>query len=353
MAGARRRGRRSTVTLAVADFAGPAEEWDGFVRRCPGWTHFHLSGWRGIYEDVFHHDCRYLAAREIDGTLAGVLPLVRVRSAIFGHYLVSLPFVNYGGPLGTDAAVAALADAAVAQAASDGVKLLELRCRAPRPIPLPASHRKVTVLLDLQPGDSEALFRRFDSKLRSQIRRPQKEGVEVRFGPDQVEPFFSVFAHHMRDLGTPTLPLRLFLALADRFPEAWFGCAYHQGRPVAGGAGFAWGGEYEMTWASALHAYSRLSPNMLLYWAFMDRAAKAGLQIFNFGRCSPGSGTHRFKRQWGSRDEQLWWYQRAAEGVGGTPSPDDGALSWGPRIWRHLPLDLATRLGPHIVRLIP
>lgn len=344
------------MSLTVERYAGPPETWDGFVRSQEGWTHFHLHGWRAIYEDVFGHECLYLAARDAGGTLAGVLPLVRVRSLVFGHYLVSLPFVNYGGPLGDVEAVRALAGRAVELAREGGVKLLELRSRSPQPLELPVSHRKITVLLDLVPGDPEAVWKRFPSKLRSQVRRPGKEGVEVRFGPDQVVPFYRVFARHMRDLGTPVLPRRLFEAVQARFgDEVWFGCAYLGARPIACGAGFRWDGEFEMTWASALDEFARIAPNMLLYWSFMARAAAQGLQRFNFGRCSPGGGSHRFKRQWGGRDEQLWWYQ-AGRGAGvraGTPSPDDGAYAWGPRLWRWLPLGLATALGPRIVRGIP
>ena len=108
-----------------------------------------------------------------------------------------------------------------------------------------------------------------------------------------------------------------------------------------------------MTWASALRSYNRLAPNMLLYWSFMERAAQEGLSIFNFGRCSPGGSTHRFKHQWGSRDEQLWWYQHSDSGVTGTPAPDRGPYAWGPQIWRRLPTPIATALGPRIARYIP
>jgi hypothetical protein len=108
-----------------------------------------------------------------------------------------------------------------------------------------------------------------------------------------------------------------------------------------------------MTWASSLYAYNRISPNMLLYWSFMERAITEGVSLFNFGRCSPGAGTHRFKRQWGSRDEQLHWYQYGSGDQAATPSPDDGAYAWGPKIWRRLPLPVATALGPWIVRSIP
>jgi len=192
------------------------------------------------------------------------------------------------------------------------------------------------------------------AKLRSQVRRPQKDGVEVRFGLEQVAPFFQVFSRHMRDLGTPTQPRRLFEALAETFPgDVWFGCAYHRAYPVAAGCGFRWDNEFEMTWAAALTEYNSLAPNMLLYWAFMERAAKQGLAVFNFGRCTPGSRTHRFKQQWGSRDLLLWWYQHATGPRRATPSPDHGPFSWGPRVWSRLPLSVANLLGPKVVRLIP
>lgn len=339
------------MTLAVSPFDGPADVWDGFVRTQAGWTHFHLYGWKRIMETVLGHECLYLVARDESRMLRGVLPLVRVRSAVFGHFLVSMPFLNYGGPLGAADAIRALTEHAAALADEGRVRLLELRSRVPLPLELPVSHRKITVVLDL-PGQAEQLWADFGSNLRSQVKRPQKEGVEMRFGPEQVEPFFAVFARHMRDLGTPTQPKALFAAIAEAFGDTvWFGCAYHRGRAVAGGAGFRWGAEFEMTWGSALSAYDPIAPGMLLYWSFMQRAIADQATLFNFGRCTGGVGPHRFKREWGSRDEPLWWYQR---GTGtSAPSADDPAFAWGPRVWRRLPLALATALGPHIVRLIP
>jgi FemAB-related protein (PEP-CTERM system-associated) len=332
-----------------------ADAWDTFARDQAGYTHFHRFAWKALIEDVFGHECEYLAARAPSGELAGVLPLVRVKSVVFGHYLVSMPFLNYGGPLGSPEAIGALANAAVAEARESGARLLELRSRVELPLELTASHRKITVVLDL-PRDHETLFTSFPAKLRSQLRRPQKEGVTVRFGLDQVQPFFQVFSRHMRDLGTPTLPRRFFEQVAARFPDdSCFACAWFEGQPIAAGAGFRWGSEFEMTWASSLTSFNRIAPNMLLYWEFMRRSIAEGATLFNFGRCTPGGGTHRFKRQWGSRDESLWWYQRSRDGVvdAATPSPDRGAFSLGPRIWKHLPLSVATALGPRIVRFIP
>ncbi len=343
-------------------FSGTSGEWDAFVDRTPGATHCHRYAWRGVMERVFGHECVYLSARAHDGALDGVLPLVRVKSPVFGHFLVSMPFLNYGGPLGSDRAVEALMATAADRARRDRVSLAELRNRAPLSQPpggdWVASTRKITVVLPIPAGGEAMLWKALDGKLRSQVRRPQKEGVTVRFGPDQVAPFYSVFAHHMRDLGTPAQPRRLFDEIAAAFPDdVWFGCAYIGEQAVAAGCGFRWRSEFEMTWASALVEHKRLAPNMLLYWAFMQRAASEGLTHFNFGRCTPESGTHRFKRQWGAEDEQLWWYGLTPGAIKGaaatTPSPHDSAYAWGPRVWKRLPLAVANALGPHIVKYIP
>ena len=352
------RARNEMTPLHVERFEGLADEWNHAVRAHAGWTHFHLFGWRTVIERVFGHECIYLAARDTaTRRVVGVLPLVRVRSRLFGHYLVSMPFVNYGGPLGSRDGVRAVAAEAVLLARRTGVKLLELRSRTPQPVDLPVSHRKLTVLLDL-PADPAVLWKSLPAKLRSQIRRPQKDGVEVRFGPAEIGAFHRVFAEHMRDLGTPAQPRALFETLANVFPDdTQFAVAYHAGRPIACGCGFLWNGEFEITWASALRSHRAMSPNMLVYWALMERMTLAGARLFNFGRCTRGSGTHRFKMQWGGREEQLWWYQEsnrsAADGPAATPSPDQGVFALATKVWQRLPVPIATMLGPSIVRFIP
>jgi len=340
--------------MRFGEFEGASAEWDEFVRTNAGWTHFHLFGWKRVIEAVFGHQCVYLCSRDDSGRLTGVLPLVRVKSRLFGHFMVSMPFLNYGGPLGDEESVRELVARAAAQARGDGVDLLELRSRRPLPIDLTVSHRKITMVLDLCGRDPDELWESFPSKLRTKVRRSRKEGFTVRFGNDQVAPFHAVYSERMRDLGTPSQSVRLFQAVADAFPaDIWFGCAYEDDVPVAGGCGFLWDGEFEMTWSASRRSHQRRRPSLALYWAFLERTAAEGVARFNFGRSTPGSGPHEFKRQWGARQEPLWWYQWASGGLGSTPSPDSGRYRMGPRVWRHLPLSLTNRLGPRIVRFIP
>ncbi|NUQ22023.1 MAG: FemAB family PEP-CTERM system-associated protein [Gemmatimonadaceae bacterium] len=346
---------RALSALRIGKYAGGDAEWDAFVRAQRGWTHFHLHGWRRVMERALGHECIYLCAHDAEGALEGILPLVRVKSALFGHYLVSLPFLNYGGPLGSEDAVRALASHATCAARRDEVTLLELRSRHEQPLDLPVSHRKLTTVLDLVPNDADAVFRAVPRSLRNRIRKAQRSGVTVRFGAEQVAAFHRVFSRHMRFLGTPTHGRKLFDEIAATFPEdSLFACAYIGETPVAAGAGFFWDGEFEITWASALREYDDAKPNMALYWALIERATNAGCHTFNFGRSTPDSGTHEFKKHWGSRDEPLYWYDFSPTGEAATtPSPKEGGYAWGPRIWKKLPLALTRLLGPRIVRFIP
>jgi len=337
--------------LTVLPLDGATGSWDDFVARAEGGNFAQLAGWRDVLSQVLGADCLYWVATDPHGEWQGVLPLARVKSRLFGHYLVSLPFLNYGGPLGSPGGRRRLVAEAVAEARRGKADLLELRTRYDAALGLPVSTRKLTVLRAL-PESPDELWNDFPSKLRSQIRKPMKDGLEPRFGPDQREAFYEVFARTMRDLGTPVLPRGWFERIAVTFPELIvFGVVYYHNEPLAAGCGFVWSGEFEMTWAGARR--DRGAANMLLYWSFMEEMIRRRIGVFNFGRCTPGGGTHRFKQQWGGRDVPLPWCQDAPGGRGATPSPDDPALSWGPRLWRWLPVPIANRLGPRLARLLP
>ena len=338
--------------MRAEPFDGRAEEWDAFVAEQPAATASHLYAWKRIISQVYHHECPYLSVRE-NGRLTGVLPLVYVRSLAFGRFLVSMPFLNGGGPLGSETAVAALTAAAQELARRRRASLVEFRCREPANLDLSVSMAKVACVLPI-PGSADALWSAMPSKLRSQVRRPRNEGIEVRFGAEQLDPFYQVFARNMRDLGSPTHRRQLFESIVHEMgSQVWFGCAYHKDVPVAGGCGLQWRDSFELTWASSLREYNKFSPNMLLYWSFMERAASLGLREFDFGRCTPNTGSHKFKLQWGAHDVPLYWYQSKTRANASTPRQDAGSLSLVSRLWQRMPVSVATLVGSRLRGGIP
>lgn len=347
--------REEPMGLRAVPYEGPDAEWDSMLEEMGGSTFCHLGAWRRIMTEVLGHEVHYRVAKDQSGTPVGLLPMIRVRSRFFGSYLLSMPFLSYGGPLGTAAARAFLGRHAVEDARRLGVDLLELRARVPIPGDLTTSHRKLTVLLDL-PDSPETLWEdRLKTKVRSQVRRPRKEGMVTRTGLAQLAPFYSVFAENMRDLGTPVLPERFFRAIREGLPDQVQFCVVEwKGAPVAAGCGFLWGGEFEITWAGSLRRYSRMAPNMLLYWTMMEEAIARGAHTFNFGRCSPDSGTHRFKRQWGGQDHPLPWAHWSPKELTATPNPDSGRIiKVATAVWKKLPLGVANRVGPLLSRGLP
>lgn len=358
--GARGEGEARGAPLVVGEPPSDGRGWDACVTASGG-SVFHRWGWKGVYEGAYGVEAPYLAA--YDGpAVVGVLPLVRLRSLAFGEHLVSLPWLNTGGPVGTPEACRQLAAAAVTRMGR--ARALELRRRAApdgHGLGLTPTHRKVTCVLPLVAGDAEATLRRLDPKVRSQVRRAAKDGVTVRFGHGQLDAVHGVFVEHMRDLGSPAHGARFFAAIAQLLgDDAWVGVAYAGDTPIAGGVAVVDGDEVEMGWASALRRHARSAPNMALYGAFLQRAAAAGLARFNFGRCTPGSGTHRFKRQWGAVDEALAWECHPAPPMGasmagadGEPEGPGGAVRLASAVWRHLPLPVVRALGPRLLRGIP
>lgn len=341
------------ATTRVITFAGSDDEWDRLVGELGG-SFCHLAGWRHVLKEALGHETTRLAAVSASGEPTGLLPLVRVRSRLFGDYLVSMPFLSYGGPIGSAEAKRALAESALDEARRLRVDLLELRTRDPLPADLVVSERKLIVLKPLGSSAEELWEGGLRAKVRSQVRRPMKEGMTARFGLDLLTPFYDVFSCTMRDLGTPVLPRSFFRTVAERFPdEAVLGIVEHEGRAVSAGFGFVWGGELEITWAGALREHSAMAPNMLLYWSFMEEAIRREARTFNFGRCSPGSGTHRFKMQWGGEEHVLPWAQWSPRAVASTPNPDSAKFRMATAAWRRLPLSVANLLGPPISRALP
>lgn len=341
--------------VSVERFQGEAGEWDRLLGRLTGATFCHLYGWRRVMEDALGHESSWWVARDGDGRVTGLMPLVRVRSRLFGDYLMSMPFLNYGGPVGSLAARSALAGHAAGLAEELGVDLLELRNRTEtRADPLVLHARKLTVLKEL-PDTAEELWENgIRSKVRSQIRRPMKEGMEVSHGPELLEPFYDVFSTTMRDLGTPVLPRRFFESIRTNLSDAClFTVVELDGRPLAAGCGLFRDGELEVTWAGSSREHTRLAPNMLLYWGMMEEAVRRGMRVFNFGRCTPDSGTHRFKRQWGTEDHPLPWLQWSPAGLSSPPDPDSPKYRMAIEVWRRLPVPVTNLLGPPLSRVLP
>ena len=345
----------SAVSTLVA-IAGDQADWNQFVDDQPQAEIYHRYEWKGLLERVFSHVCHYLIARDDSGIVQGVLPLAHLESRAFGSFLVSIPCFNYCGVLATSSGVR---ETLIAKAVNLGEQLgadhIELRHRNHFSLDLPFRDDKVAMRLDL-PDSPDALWEQFPAKLRSQIRRPQKDGaVCEEGGAELVDDFYAVFSRNMRDLGTPVFPKQLFRSMLDDFPQSTRIFVVRLNRkPVAAGITIGYRKVLEIPSASALRKYNRISVNMLLYWTVLQHAIRNGYTVFDFGRSSIDAGTYRFKKQWGAKPQPLVWHYCLPDGKE-IPrlNPSNPKFHLATRLWRKLPLPVANALGPRIVRHLP
>jgi serine/alanine adding enzyme len=333
------------------------ERWNSYVMRASNSTCYHLTGWKDVIEASFRHKTYYLLAEDRANEIQGVLPLVHLKSILFGNFMVSLPYFNYGGICADNEGIfRQLLNEAAAIAAEQNAGHIEFRHTQETSNGLTVKTAKVCMSLAI-PDNTDDLWNSFPSKLRSQIRKPSKEGLYTKIGSvEELDGFYDVFAVNMRDLGTPVYSKEFFRNILRVFPSSSWICTVYakDGQPMASGFLVGFKERLEIPWASSLRCFNQLSPNMLLYWNALKFACEMGYRSFDFGRSTPGEGTYRFKEQWGAKPVQLYWHYWLRNG-GPVPelNPKNPKYQIAIKIWQSLPVSLTRLIGPAIVRNLP
>jgi len=333
------------------------ERWDAYVMKSDLSACYHLSGWKTVMEKSFGHKTYYLLAEDAKNEIKGILPLVHLRSILFGNFVVSLPYFNYGGICAdNEVAFDQLLKESANIATKANAEHIELRHTQDIRNGLPVKMSKVSMRLAL-PGDPQELWKSFPSKLRSQIRKASKEDMYAKVGrEEEIESFYQIFSINMRDLGTPVYPKVFFRNILEAFSESSYICTVYTkgGQPAASGflVGFKEG--MEIPWASSLRNYNQHSPNMLLYWSVLKFACENGYRYFDFGRSTHSEGTYKFKEQWGAKPVQLYWHYWMRNG-GPLPelNPRNPKYQLAIKLWQKLPVSVTKIIGPKIVKNLP
>jgi FemAB-related protein (PEP-CTERM system-associated) len=336
--------------LARHDRASAAA-WDAFVQTCPQATFFHRAGWQRILADVFRHDTYFLYA-ELDGQVAGVLPLAHVDSALFGNSLVSLPFAVYGGVAAATQAVAlALEKEAARLARHLGVDHLELRNVARRHADWPLQDLYVTFRREILP-DEEANMLAIPRKQRAMVRKGAKNGLRSEIDAG-VERFFALYADNVHRHGTPALPKKYFEALRAEFGADCevLTVVAPDGRALSSVLSFYFRDEVLPYYAGDDVLARDLAANDFKYWELMRRACARGLKVFDYGRSKQGTGSYAFKKNWGFEPAPLHYeYQLYKRDAIPQNNPANAKYRLMIETWRRLPLGVANWLGPFVVR---
>jgi FemAB-related protein (PEP-CTERM system-associated) len=328
------------------------EHWNDYVRRHPEATFFHLVEWERVLVEAFRHRSRYLYA-ESDGRIVGVLPLVEMKSRLFGHALVSTPFCVYGGILADgEEGQRALAHAVCALGQQLGVDYIEMRNRRRQHPGWQTKDLYVTFRGRID-ADPERNMLAIPRKQRAMVRKGMQKNLQAQVDCD-IDRAYGIYSESLRNLGTPVFSRRYLALLKQAFGEQ---CEVltitHEGTPVASVLSFYFRDEVLPYYGGGTAAARNVAANDFMYWQVMERARERGAAMFDFGRSKRGTGSFDFKTHWGFEAEPLqyeYFLVRAKQ----IPnlSPNNPRYVRLIEAWRRLPVGLTRLIGPPIARYL-
>jgi FemAB-related protein (PEP-CTERM system-associated) len=341
------------------------QQWDSFVMRSDTASLFHLTGWKDAVERVFGHKPHYLMAVN-DEKIRGILPLFEMKSRLFGHALVSVPFGVEGGISADDEDSYLLLKSSAENLANlIGVHYLELR----QPNILAGEHDGSDSLnnpgwlsKDLYVSFQRPIFATVDEnfnaiprKQRRMIRQGEKFGLRSRTaGSEDLEMFYHIYAGNVRDLGSPVYPKSFFETLMETFTDSFILSVWKDDRMVAGVLTFAFKDVLMPYYGGSRRDYFQYAVNDFMYWELMKYGCEKGYKVFDFGRSKKDTGPYHFKRHWGFEPQGFnyrYYLVRAKRMPNVSPANPKYRLFI--NAWKRLPLSVTNWLGPKLVRGIP
>ncbi|GAB6054310.1 FemAB family PEP-CTERM system-associated protein [Magnetospira thiophila] len=334
--------------------AANAGRWDAFVESCPEATFFHKAGWKRVIEDSFRQRGHFLYAEKEDGEIGGVLPLVNVKSPLFGNRLVSNAFCVDGSPAVIDEeARKVLDEAAVALLNSVSADYIEYR--NPQ-VERPGWQRKEGLYATFDrpmEAEEDACLTQIPRKQRAVVRKALKSELTDTVD-DSINDFYSLYSASMRNLGTPVFGKKYIANLMQEFADcADIVTVRLNGKPLSSVLNFYFRDRVMPYYTGADFEARKLGAADLMYFRVMRRAVEKGFTVFDFGRSKVGTGPYSFKKNWGFEPQPLV-LDFLMKGDQPMPdvNPNNPKYKLMISVWQKLPLPVANLIGPFIGRQV-
>jgi len=316
---------------------------------------------------TYQYNRHYLVSDSASNAV-GALPLMHIKSRLFGNRLISLPFCEYGGPVlkpdlnRKEAADTwkCLMNATMNLANQLGADYVELR----QPSLSDSMLREngfnnlqsfVTFRIDLSKGE-KGLWDSLDKKTRNAVRKAQKSKLDIEYveEPKQLKEYYALYLKTQKRLGSPPHSFKLFQNLFSTFStihKMRMILAKYNSMPIAGITVFSQG-DTIFWWNNVSDAEHRsLNPTNLLLWHTMKWATENRYKVMDLGRTRKPSTIYDFKGGWGGEEKPLKDYVRfLSSNKKSLPDPSQRKYILLSACWGLLPIAATKRIGPHIVR---
>lgn len=361
---------RPPMDLEVVRMPHSDARWSAFVAGRPEALAYHHPAWSEVLAGAYGYREASLAAVDGDGQVRGILPLFRTRGLLRGRQLGSLPHTPHAGPIGDDAAAAALLGEAIARArAEPGLRLQIKSARADLSSLAPSlavQPWEATYVLRLPERVEDLRFgnSRNHSRVKGKVTAAARRGVKIRSArsDDDLRAWYRLYVATMRRHAVPPRPYAFF-AVAWRVLEPKGMMQLLLAEEGGGSAAELIAGSiFLRSNDTVIYRFNgsrrdrlNLHPNDALQWHAISEACREGYRRYDFGEVESGNeGLAMFKSKWGAVAEPLFRYgfPAARELERGVLRPGGAVRSGAQALWRRLPLRATELIGDRIYRLL-
>jgi hypothetical protein len=278
-------------------------ELDAVADASPRATFYHTSAWLESLAESYPKLRLGCLVAEEEGRPVAYLPYCAARRGPF-ESLWSLPFGTYGGPVGSEPALAPLF--AAYRGLGEKRSVIEVGWvdyHRQFDAPAGATQSIMNHVVDIAPGFDTVWRERFDKPRRRRARRAEEMGVSVRraSGMDDVGRFYQVYRSRLEAweerTGHPEALFRGLIARGGTRVRLYL--AEHAGEVVGGHFNFYYKDDVTAWYGMASRHGDELHAGTLLYATAMREACDDGFRTYNLGASLGKSSLEEYKRSLG------------------------------------------------------
>ncbi len=332
----------------------------------------HTLEWkRAVSEAYATPKPAYYIARNGGGNLFG-LAAFAAKSFLLGNRLVSTPFVDHGGFVGTPNA-AGVAEILSQVKKNFGFEKSQVRLASYAPNfsesekSLLASgffkkDSKQVAVLEL--SSQQAIWDGFSRHVRKNVNKAERSGLQVRELDSQKEldAFYAQYFASMKQFGTPCHSKKFFESLLAHLGAGrkFFGFNCYSGAELAGSIlMFVHGKNAILPFGVSSPQFREFRPNDLLHWEAIKRAVEMGVKNFDLGLAQsdaqPGTHAHgilEFKLKLGCKlfERPVYYGGYGVQASNSSGNSGTGSFRKLSGVWKHLPNAVIEKVGPWACR---
>ena len=295
------------------------DRWSEFLNRSDGSSVFHTRKWLAALSAAYGYDAVAFTTTQPGRPLENAIVFCRVKSALTGTRLVSLPFSDHCEPLMDEDELREVLGQFPNGAVPRTWKYVELRPVNPlqpelvERAGLGLSSAFYLHTLDLRPGAKE-LFPRFHKNcVQRKIHRAEREKLTLRKGrcEDLLKIFYRLLMLTRRRHKIPPQPLSWFRSLIHCFEDdltIWV--AFKGEQPIASILTLSHNRTLTYKYGCSDSEHHNLGGMPFLFWHAIQEGTGSGFEWFDFGRSEVENwGLVEFKDHWATTRHELNYYR--------------------------------------------